>query len=159
VATDATRELASARPALTLPALGLALCAIAILAFVLPAFGVRTLHARRLRAVELDLAMIAGALRGSPVIPANAILGGPGERPRAEDERWNSAAVLPLTRAAVASARAIAADPWGNAYVACTASTLLGVWVISAGPDGILQTPLYVPREQIAGDDAGVRVH
>jgi hypothetical protein len=31
--------------------------------------------------------------------------------------------------------------------------------VIPAGPDGILQTPLNVPREQIAGDNAGVEVH
>jgi type II secretory pathway pseudopilin PulG len=158
VATDAATAPGPARPAITFPALGLALCAIAILAFVLPAFAVRTLHARRLRAVELDLAMIAGALRASPVIPANTILAGPGERPRASDERWNSAAVLPLARAAASPARPITADPWGNAYVACSSQGQAAMWVISAGPDGILQTPLSVPRQQIAGDDAGLEV-
>jgi hypothetical protein len=149
----------SARPALTFPALALALCAIAVLAFVLPAFAVRTLHARRLRSVTGDLTMIAGALRQAPN-PVSAILAGPGDRPRAEDERWNSTAVLPLAQAAAPSAHPIAADPWGNAYVVCTSSGPgpAGLWVISAGPDGILQTPLNVPREQIAGDDSGLRV-
>ncbi len=49
------------------------------------------------------------------------------------------------------------ADPWGNAYVV-NAHALRGgretAWVISPGPNGILDTP--AGAESLAGDDVGI---
>jgi hypothetical protein len=49
-------------------------------------------------------------------------------------------------------------DPWGNVYVinAFNFGNSMPVWVISAGPDGILQTG---PDDTaLVGDDIGVRI-
>ena len=51
-------------------------------------------------------------------------------------------------------------DPWGNAYQ-INATTLIGgntspTWVISAGPDGIMDTS--ITDVALAGDDLGVRI-
>ena len=51
-------------------------------------------------------------------------------------------------------ARAIAdpgADPWGNAYLVNIRDPRQA-WVISAGPDGILQTPFGAPNGPVADD-------
>jgi hypothetical protein len=53
----------------------------------------------------------------------------------------------------------LAADPWGHAYV--VARTAPGdadpdLWVLSAGPDGVLDTIL--PTDRPAGDDVGLPV-
>lgn len=52
-----------------------------------------------------------------------------------------------------------AVDPWGNSYISNTGGfadpTKPPVWIISAGPDGVLQTN---PTDTVlAGDDIGVR--
>jgi type II secretory pathway pseudopilin PulG len=46
------------------------------------------------------------------------------------------------------------ADPWGNRYIVSTA------WAISAGPNGVLETPcVAVGRDaRLVGDDVGVSV-
>ncbi len=56
----------------------------------------------------------------------------------------------------------VTADPWGHAYVTnadaylSTASPLPPIWIVSAGPDGILQTgATYV---EPSGDDIGLRL-
>ena len=67
--------------------------------------------------------------------------------------------------------REIGADPWGNRYMINTGNlkespkrsgqcAACAVFVISAGPDGTLQTPFDQPvvNANIMGDDIGVRV-
>jgi len=56
-------------------------------------------------------------------------------------------------------------DPWGNAYminVAPLGKAGQPVWVISAGPNGLLETAVtdtgYFAQEILAGDDIGFRI-
>jgi hypothetical protein len=152
---------------LALPRVAAALGAILLLAVVLPFGAVRTLHARRLSASDRTMATIAAALRAaedrstSPgVPPGTQILVAPGNRAQAVDDRWNTAAAFPLDRVVSRRSPEDLVDPWGNAYVA----TLTGfvnprsAWILSAGPDGILQTPLDSAITAPSGDDRGVRV-
>ncbi len=52
---------------------------------------------------------------------------------------------------------AVDTDPWGNAYVALIGVGGRAVAIVSAGPDGILQTRLDDPVS-LSGDDRGVIV-
>ena len=148
--------------ALTLPRVAILLAAIFALAFVLPYGAVYSLHVRRLRAADAtarDLADRLGeVLHAGRMPPGTQILAGPGERPRWSDERWGGTATFPLARV-LSTPAAIPTDPWGNAYLAkvgpgeSTAS-----WVISAGPDGILQTPFAAAGDGASGDDRLARI-
>lgn len=53
----------------------------------------------------------------------------------------------------------VSADPWGNRYVTNADSFAIDgqpVWIISAGPNGQLETPSFSTTSQ--GDDIGVRM-
>lgn len=53
----------------------------------------------------------------------------------------------------------VAADPWGNTYVTNADGFAIDgrpVWIISAGPNGLLDTPSF--NETILGDDIGLRM-
>lgn len=135
------------------------LAVIVALAFVLPYVAVRTLHVRRLQAaddVTRSLAdRVSEALRSdAAVLPAGTqVLSGPGDRPRSPDERWIAVALLPLSRL-LPTDPAVPQDPWGNAYlVRLDAGGRRPVWVVSAGPDGVLQTPFAGSVERASGDD------
>lgn len=56
----------------------------------------------------------------------------------------------------------VTADPWGNAYVTNTDSltvTNQEVWIISAGPNGLIDTPVpNVGGGMLVGDDIGLRI-
>jgi type II secretory pathway pseudopilin PulG len=138
------------------------LAAIVVLAFVLPYGAVRTLHARRVRAADEGTRAIADRLHqviggtGSGMLTGAEVLAGPGDRPKAEDERWNGAASISLARVLGGGAPAIEPDPWGNAYLSNAAALTTGdiVWVLSAGPDGIVQTPFLAPNGPVGDDRA-----
>ena len=149
---------------LTLPRLAGLLAIIAVLAFVLPYGAVQTLHNRRLRAADEATRAIAERLKalmaGDPVaIPAGTeVLAGPGDRPAVppgQDERWNSATSIPLERV-TGGAIELRPDPWRNAYLVSLGAGRSGgtVWVLSAGPDGIVQTPFLAPNGPVADDRA-----
>jgi type II secretory pathway pseudopilin PulG len=68
---------------------------------------------------------------------------------------------------------AIQDDSWGHAYVVnvfwldardivqdASGARLGAVWVLSAGPNGVIETPYYQPRDaaQLYGDDIGFRL-
>jgi hypothetical protein len=132
-----------------------------VLALVLPFAAVRTLHARRVDAADRDLQAIAGRLERMDRIrvPEGAeLLIGPGVRPRVEDERWNSASSVPMSRAVGGSAGETPVDPWGNAYMVIVSTARRPMWVVSAGADGILQTPFRTDFAAPYGDDLAVRV-
>jgi general secretion pathway protein G len=71
---------------------------------------------------------------------------------------WSPPAVDPATWKGPYMAE-VTADPWGRAYVTNAAEFLTAgpVWIISAGPDGIVQTDITdsVPRN----DDIGIRLN
>jgi hypothetical protein len=146
-------------PAITVPRLGALLVAIAFLAFVFPIAAVESLHARRLERADRDLERIASAIR-SAEWPNGAILTGPGDEPRTPGDRAFGLGALPAARALGRLDPAVEADPWGNAYVAVRpvpSAPGAPIWVLSAGPDGILQTPLDATLLKPLGDDRGVR--
>jgi hypothetical protein len=146
---------------LTWPRVAGTLALILVLALGLPYCAVRTLHERRLKAADDATRAIAERVRVILAGPASGIpggtevLAGPGDRPLVLDERWNSATSVPLARLDVATPP----DPWGNAYlVNVAARTSDGtVWVLSAGPDGIVQTP-FVSSSGPLADDRAARV-
>jgi type II secretory pathway pseudopilin PulG len=143
---------------LTLPRVVTLLAGILVLAIVLPYGAVQTLHVRRLQAADaaaqaiadrVDEAIAAGTF---DMPPGTEVLIGPGDQPRAMDERWGGTATFSLMRA-LRQPPAIAPDPWGNAFLVNVGSSPGGPrWVVSAGPDGILQTPLS-GADRAAGDD------
>lgn len=52
----------------------------------------------------------------------------------------------------------VEADPWGNAYISNVKdfNTTSPVWIVSAGPNGVLNTP--TTAEVLQGDDVGIRI-
>ena len=53
----------------------------------------------------------------------------------------------------------VTADPWGNTYLTnASAFSVIGspVWIISAGPNGQMETPSFMTT--LFGDDIGIRV-
>ena len=150
--------------ALTLPRVVALLAAIVALAFVLPYIAVYTLHVRRLQAADETTRALADRVRealraGSATIPPGTqVLAGPGDRPRAADDRWGAVALLPLS-GVLKTDPAIRPDPWGNAYLVNVGSGGGGpLWVVSAGPDGVLQTPFTGPADRASGDDRVARI-
>jgi type II secretory pathway pseudopilin PulG len=151
-------------PPPTLPRVLAILAVILVLALVLPYAAVRRLHQARLDAADRQAADIGRALRDvlstSPdALPLDVeLLEGPGARPIVLDERWTALNTQPLER--VLRRTQPAADPWGNAWfvLARRSSSPRGLWVLTAGPDGIVQTVLSAPEPTAAGDDRLVRV-
>ena len=148
---------------LTLPRVLALLAAIVVLAIVLPYGAVHTLHVRRLQAADDAARAIADRVSealgaGTFEMPAGTqVLVGPGDQPRAVDERWGATATFSLLRA-LKPPPAIAPDPWGNAFLVHVGSGPEGSrWVISAGPDGILQTPAS-GGDRAGGDDRIARI-
>jgi type II secretory pathway pseudopilin PulG len=140
---------------LTLPRLVAALGAIVILALVLPYMAVHTFHQRRLDRADRQLESIAASVsarvgtKPSAVPAATHVLAGSGQPPIVTDDEWNTASAFPLARAIADPG----ADPWGNAYLVNVADRKR-MWVISAGPDGILQTPFLAANGPVADDRA-----
>ena len=130
-----------------------ALGALLILALVLPFMAVQAFHQRRvdradrqLEAIDSDVAVGLGSNRSA--IPAGTqVLAGSGPRPVVTDDEWNTAPAFPLLRAIADPG----ADPWGNAYLVNIRDPRQA-WVISAGPDGILQAPFGAPNGPVADD-------
>ena len=138
-----------------MPRVAGALGVIFILALVLPYVAVRTLHQRRLDRASRQLQSIATDVSARPGSSLSAapggtqVLAGTGLRPRVADDMWNTAPAFPLGRVI----NDIGPDPWGNAYLVNVADRRR-MWVISAGPDGILQTPFLSPGTPLADDRA-----
>lgn len=133
----------------------LALAVIAVLTIAAPYAAVTWLHARRLDAADLELDTLAARIPLARLDRSVTVLAGPGETPRAEDPRWTDGTSAPILFQPL-----ISADPWGNAYVVNTgAATQSAIWVLSAGPNGIIETPFeQANATSPAGDDRAVRL-
>lgn len=155
------------REILTWPRVSAAIVVLLVLAFAVPYGAVQTLHKKRLRAADESTRAIAERLRtilaGPSDLPAGTeVLAGPGDRPVVNDDRWNSATSVPLARVLPVLSSddpSAQADPWGNAYLVNVAllPSAGTVWVLSAGPDGIVQTP-FVSQGPPLGDDRAARI-
>jgi hypothetical protein len=133
---------------LTLPRVVAALGGILVLALVLPFLAVGTFHQRRLDRADRELRRIAAAVaaNGAAWPPGTQVLAGAGPRPTVTDDGWNTAPAVPLARV-IGDSRP---DPWGNAYLVALSNRPAPI-VLSAGPDGILQTPFTAAAA--VGDD------
>ena len=150
------------RETLTWPRVTALLVVLFVLAFALPYTAVTALHKKRLRAADEGTRGIAQRLKmilGDGIPAGTEVLAGPGDRPVVNDERWNSATSVPLARVLPGVDLAAHPDPWGNAYLVNVAaiSSAGTVWVLSAGPDGIVQTP-FVSGGAPIGDDRATAI-
>jgi type II secretory pathway pseudopilin PulG len=142
--------------------LAAALVVIALLAFVLPPLAAYRVNQERIARAHEDARRIADAVAVSlgPTAageslsrPALEVLAGTGEAPRhAGPDAWPE-------RLAAAPA-VVSPDPWGNQYlIVVSAERGDGVVVLSAGPNGVVETPFETAvgglRDPVtpAGDD------
>ncbi len=145
----------------TLATVGLILLATA----VVPPLGAFAVNRARVRAAEAAVRSVALGLRDNEawlleMARGADVLCGTGRMPLTRQpaaQGW-----LVATRAAIGEPhRALPADPWGNCYVvnlAAVRAATSAVWALSAGPDGMLDTPFAGAAESPAGDDVGVRI-
>ena len=132
-------------------ALAIALVAIALFAAA-PFVIANVVSERRVVTARAQASAIAAALQETATqADAAAILVGPGNMPAFDvDAGWP-----PAGRKGPPYDFEIPADPWRNAYVVNIGAPGT-VWVVSAGPNGILETPFETGELQ--GDDIGSRV-
>ena len=136
-------------------ALVAALAAIFVLALVVPPSAATWVHRRRIARAWSEVGIIAdrlGACAGEArprEATADWVVTGPGNLPATlAGER----ALLNAAIRAEICGRPLHPDPWGNRYMIGPA------WVMSAGPNGILETPFPQPvAAEVAGDDVGKR--
>jgi hypothetical protein len=153
----------------TLTQLLVAVTTLLALAFVVPACLAMRLNRGRLMRAERDVRAIAEAFDRSAGDRADVVrtartfdvLAGPGTAPRAGDGvalLWQNGRTDTLATPAP--------DPWGHRYevnigaLSNTNGEAAAVWVLSAGPDGIVDTPFIARASEarLRGDDIGVRI-
>jgi hypothetical protein len=153
----------------TLTQLLVAVAALLSIAFVVPACLAMRLNRGRLMKAEQDVRAIAEAFDRSARNRADVerragtfdVLAGPGTAPRANDAvtlLWQNGRADTLTTPTP--------DPWGHRYqinigaLSNRQSDAAAVWVLSAGPDGIVDTPFVTTASgaRLRGDDIGVRI-
>jgi hypothetical protein len=130
----------------TVVQLMLALGAIGVLVLV-PAVAARRVHASRIRAAHAQVDAVAERLRGISI--SGGVLAGAGATPASTDDRWISGARTSIPIAGMQP------DPWGNQLLVKGRSAM--VWVLSAGENGIVETPFDGATEP-GGDDIGARI-
>jgi succinoglycan biosynthesis protein ExoA len=161
------------RAGLTGAQLFAALSAILLFSVIVPWNVASRVNRRRIARAEADVRAIAASLRTADAGPRGgfepeAVLVGPGANPQIPPESdWQN--VLAISAAAVHPDLALKADPWGNHYVIFpwpdepggASGPRVARWVLSAGPNGIVETPFRQGLEHAAlsGDDIGVRLN
>ncbi len=159
------------------------LAVIAALAVLLPAAIAHRINNARLARARTETQALANAIerferdnahlpacavatdadRGRPACEVELIVG-PGNAPRApSNPAWvNGSPADILARRLPGYGPVAGPDPWGNRYIVNVGARVGGeaVWVISAGPDGVIETPYRQPpaTARLAGDDVGVRI-
>ena len=151
----------------------LALAAILVLAVIAPPGLATLVNQSRIDRADEETRRIAESLqrpggedraRGSEA----DLLGGPGNSPEASDEsEWVNGRVASLGDHV---SQGLEPDPWGNRYLVNIGALRTdengvspapnALWVLSAGPNGIIETPYASPAvsAQVAGDDIGTRI-
>ena len=145
-------------------ALGLVLLATA----VLPPAAAWSVNRSRVRIASAEVAALAEILRHvAPELRDAArgadVLCGPGRVPFSQTpaaERWVTAPRAALAPV-VGDRRALSADPWGNCYVvnlAAVGAPGTVVWVLSAGPNGVIDTPFRLESASPVADDVAAPI-
>ena len=152
-----------------------ALAAILVLAVVAPPGLATMVNRSRIDRAQAEVRRLADALQdaglpgGARGRQADDLLGGPGNTPKTPDTRqWVEGRVGSLGDYVSQQVRS---DPRGNRYLvnagalqtseAEEASTgLRALWVLSAGPNGLVETPFSAPAVSavVGGDDIGARI-
>jgi hypothetical protein len=148
----------------------LATVAIAVFATaVIPPFSAWVVNHRRVSRAEADINAIVDRVRNAePALRhlegAVDVLCGPGRLPEATaDARGWITAPRGSLAAVLTEHESLPIDPWGNCYLmnlrAMTAVEPSAVWVLSAGPNGIIETP-FIAKDPAgpAGNDVGMRI-
>jgi hypothetical protein len=148
--------------------LTLALAAIALLTFVLPPVLARQLHQRRISLASSQVKAVANALAGlgaetlarDPRLRDVEVLSGPGDAVSdARDRAWITARTASLEPYVKLPPGSLAPDPWARALQMNLGAARAGgrVWVLSAGPNGIVETPFSSTGSAAPdGDDIAV---
>ena len=128
---------------MSVKALVAALAAILVLALVVPPAAATWEHRRRIARAWSKAGAIARRSSACPRDPRVAT--GPGHMPTTSAGR---SAVEDVTVRTEVCGLALGPDPWGNGY-------LIGpTWVLSAGANGIVETPFPPsPGATVVGDD------
>ena len=150
------------------PVLG-ALAVIVLMTAVLPPAAAWTVNRHRVVRASRDVSALAARMRAlgpqfRPLAADVDVLCGPGRMPVAisvETQPWVNAPHASV--AAILDDDRVPADPWGNCYVVNPAATANdrrgGIWILSAGPNGILETPFSaLSAGALGGDDVGVKI-
>lgn len=145
-------------PIISRRVLALSLVTIAMLAAA-PFVIANVVSERRISEAQGTADDIAAALReagGASVSDAQVLIGS-GTPPQAGDaSRWLTGTSADLGEGLRQGPEGASPDPWRNAYLVNIGASG-PVWVISAGPNGILETP-FDDASAPAGDDVGARV-
>lgn len=161
-----TLGLAAHRPISGLQLL-LALVAITLATVVVPPATAWWLNQSRIEQTQERVAAAAGRLRTSDAFlrPSAAVLCGPGRLPDPVPAAAASQPALLETHASWLSGAVSApgafgegmpTDAWGRCFLidAGAATRGLRVWIVSAGPNGLVETAQGAPA--LGGDDIGV---
>jgi hypothetical protein len=139
---------------MSLRRLVVALTLIAVLAIAIPYVAVRSLHRHRLVLADTELDRLGSAAsRNLANAPTVNVLLGPGRVPKTTDARWHAGPTYPLESAL--RGVSVTPDPWGNGFVINTGAARSAVWLLSAGPNGMLETPFDGSSSVPLGDDLG----
>ena len=152
-----------------------ALAGILLLAVLAPPAVATLVNRSRIDRAQEAVRGLAEVLRGTGLVDrtrgqaADDVLGGPGNAPEAPGVRqWVDGRVGNLTDYASLPIRS---DPWGNRYMvnigvmraretAGASTEPQALWVLSAGPNGLVETPYTTPAVSavVGGDDVGARI-
>jgi hypothetical protein len=144
--------------------LTLALVVITVFAFVLPPVLALQLHHRRearavaqVQEVAIALGQGAGAhLAADPQLREIGVLNGPGDVVTdALDRTWITARAASLEPYVNLPAEGLTPDPWLRALQVNIGAARAGgrLWVLSAGPNGIIDTPFVSTGNAVPGGD------
>jgi type II secretory pathway pseudopilin PulG len=135
---------------------------------VLPPAAAWSVNRARLNRAGLDVSELARRLRARDaevrrLAAETDVLYGPGQMPTADTAETKPWVSVRRTSLAVALGDVpLTPDPWGNSYIVNVA--VLGtpgspLWIVSAGPNGIVEIPFSGGAEgSTAGDDVAVRI-
>jgi type II secretory pathway pseudopilin PulG len=148
----------------------LALVVILFATAVLPPAVAWAVNRRRVSRASADVAALAAELERvhgawQDLAKDVDVLCGPGRVPVADATETRAWVTTPRRSLAdvIDAAHAPRSDPWGNCYLVNLAAVIARgpatLWVISAGPNGIMETPFLSSQAAApAGDDIGVRI-
>lgn len=152
--------------------LTLALAVIGVLGLGAPWAMATRLHAGRLAQAAADVRTLAAVAAATDLLEhgdadTDVVLVGPGTNPKvAPTTGWDQ--VRAVRAAPTQLAMPVTGDPWGNHYLiypegndpTAHGGVASSRWVLSAGPNGILETLFRQPAETavLGGDDIGARI-